>query len=447
MYITFAMNSSSKAPTLSGFFVETAEVTSERSVFRRDDLFLYKNGCCMWILGEQAGDTNGLAFIEATADSPGQLPLMSAEHNWRVALEGQWVADPAFYIVSGDHQRCADILVRHRDIKNQTARARHDALTRCSEYRTVFEILHLIRDDGRELVPSAQLHTGAHIPLVGFGTGATPRGDVLESVMIALKVGYRLLDTASIYDNEDLIGQVLAGENYTRSDIFLISKHWYTELGFQETLKAAERSLRRLNTDYIDLYLIHWPVCYPEIEWMDCSNLSGGTWQQSWRALEKLYAEGRLTNIGVSNFHEGLTGDLLDMASTTPHAVQNYLDPAHPDSVVELCREEAIFYQAYSSLRGFISASPGPEYYDAAIAIRKVAQQVKREPAQVILRWLVQQGIGIIPRSSSPEHIEANLDVLNWKLDELQLQSLNKALGLDHSDEDWLLHKNFQDEL
>ena len=139
-------------------------------------------------------------------------------------------------------------------------------------------------------------------------------------------------------------------------------------------------------------------------------------------------------------------GELLDMAATTPHVIQNYLDPAHPDPVVELCREEAIFYQAYSSLRGFTTASPGSEYQGAVTVVRKVADKVKKTPPQVVLRWLVQQGIGIVPRSSSMEHIRANIDLFSWELSEADLQTLNKALGMDQGEED-SGHSSITDEL
>jgi diketogulonate reductase-like aldo/keto reductase len=280
------------------------------------------------------------------------------------------------------------------------------------------------------------------LPSVGFGAGATAREDAEQAVRQALAAGYRLIDGATAYLNDDIIGDVLASgavPGVGRESMFLTSKLWYSELGFQPSLDAAARSLEELRTSFHDVMMIHWPQCYADVEWMRCDEEvpgSAGTWQESWRALERLYAEGAAMAIGVSNFDIRLLAELGELATTSPHVLQNHRDVVWQDTeAVARCAEMGIFYQSYSSLRGLLDEGD-PSYAQARAVLGEIGEQHGgKSVAQVALRWEIQHGHGVIPRSYHPAHLAANLDALNFSLSEEDMAAID-ALGVHRRGDD-----------
>ena len=163
---------------------------------------------------------------------------------------------------------------------------------------------------------------------------------------------------------------------------------------------------------------------------MECDTASEGTWQQSWRALERLYAEGTALSIGVSNFGADLMLDLLDLSATLPGIVQNHRDIiSHDDDVVDICQSHGIFYQSYSTLRAFTSGEMGPEYTQAKALVESLAKKHKKSNAQIVLRWMIQSNCGAIPRSFSEQHLKENLDVFDFELSEQEMYELGGKGG------------------
>lgn len=279
------------------------------------------------------------------------------------------------------------------------------------------------------------LANGVPLPIIGFGAGATAREESERAVRRALVAGYRLIDGATAYGNEDVIGDVLLDATTGgREGVSLTSKVWYTELGFDLSLEAAARSLADYRTDYHDLLVIHWPTCHAGVEWMRCHEVPAGvgTWQESWRALERLYAEGAALAIGVSNFGEGLLVELEALAATQPHVVQNHGDVVWQDlEASRVATDSGMFYQAYSSLRGLLSDDASPHYARARRVLREIGKRYGgKSVAQVALRWEVQHGHGIVPRSHQPAHLTENLrGVLDFELEEEDMAAID-ALGI-----------------
>jgi len=277
---------------------------------------------------------------------------------------------------------------------------------------------------------AVRLRNGVPMPRVGCGTD----GLGTEEPSACLRAGSRLIDTAMIYRNEAAVAAALR-ESGGRSNVFVVSKIWHTQLGFNATLGAVGAHLHKLGTSYLDLLLVHWPRCYPEYEWMGCnSSHSGGTWQQSWRAFERLYAEGRLRAIGVSNFDHTLMWEALvqQRPAVIPHVVQNWFDPLWTDdSVRDLAAKYGVKYTGYSPLRNTLSqrhiTSSLADYYRQAEEVAsRIGAAIGRSAVQVILRWMLQRDVAVIPRTSSVVHQAENLDLFEWQLDEAQMRELNE---------------------
>jgi len=245
----------------------------------------------------------------------------------------------------------------------------------------------------------------------------------------AIDLGYRLFDLAREYGNEHLVPEVLS--NYQgvlrgagsikRGDLFLETKVWPTQLGFGPTSHAIADSLHAMKTDYINLYLLHWPQCNPEIEWMHCETTEdpSGTWEGSWRALERAYAEGRVDSIGVSNFDLPLLQRMQDEGrevSVIPHVVQNWAEPGSRDNdVLAWCKETKTIYQTYATLRNLRQLSTSKRD-DVADAMKRLADKYMKTEHGVALRLMVQSGMAVIPRASNTEHLRENLKVFDWEI-------------------------------
>ena len=246
-------------------------------------------------------------------------------------------------------------------------------------------------------IPTVTLNNGVQMPQLGFGVFQVSDDDTTAAVSAALAAGYRSIDTAAIYGNEAGTGRALAESGIARDELFITSKLWIADLGYEATLAAFETSLDKLGLDYLDLYLIHWPA--PGL----------GKYTASWLALEKLLADGRVRAIGVSNFLPEHVQELVDLGGTVPAVNQVELHPALQQRDIGACNTAyGIATEAWSPLaQGALLDDP---------SILEIASRHGRSPAQVILRWHLQQGRIIIPKSVTPSRIRENLDVFGFEL-------------------------------
>ncbi len=259
-----------------------------------------------------------------------------------------------------------------------------------------------------DLQGSFELHNGVQMPYFGLGVYLSKDGsEVINAVKEALNHGYRHIDTAAIYNNEEGVGKGIQESNVDRKDIFLVSKVWNTDQGYDATLKAFDASLERLGTDYLDLYLIHWP--------------KGELSKETWKALEKLYKQKRVRAIGVSNFLQHHLEDLLTSAEIVPMVNQMEFHPyLVQQDLIDFCKSKGIQYEAWSPLmQGNI--------FDLDI-MKNLASKYNKTIAQVVLRWDLQKGVVTIPKSSKKERIIANSDLFDFELSEEDVQLLD---GLD----------------
>lgn len=250
------------------------------------------------------------------------------------------------------------------------------------------------------------LNNGVEMPALGLGTWQI---GTRQPILTALQAGYRLIDTASIYRNELEVGQALQKSGIPRSEVFLTTKVWDTDHGYRRTLRAFDASLKRLEVDVVDLYLIHWPHSRKLAE--------------TWQALEEVHFEGRARAIGVSNYSLEHLEDLFRTCQVAPAVNQIELNPfnyAGKRELVEVCMAEGIQLMAYSPLnQGYGLSNP---------QLVEIADWYGRSPAQVVIRWALQHGFVAIPRASVAEHIRENIDVFDFALAEEDMAQLD-ALG------------------
>ena len=240
------------------------------------------------------------------------------------------------------------------------------------------------------------LHNGVQMPYFGLGVYLSEDGEeVANAVNWALQEGYRHIDTASIYKNEAGVGEGIRQSGIDRQDLFVVSKVWNGDQGYESTLKAFEDSLNRLKLDYLDLYLVHWPV--------------EGKYKETWRAMEYLYREKRVRAIGVSNFLQHHLEDLLADAETVPMVNQMEFHPyLVQQELIDFCNKNTIQYEAWSPLmQGHI--------FEMDI-MKEMARKYNRTIAQIVLRWDLQKGVVTIPKSSKKERIIANADIFDFEL-------------------------------
>ncbi|WP_432081943.1 aldo/keto reductase [Streptomyces sp. WAC 04229] len=270
-------------------------------------------------------------------------------------------------------------------------------------------------------VPPIILNNGVEMPQLGFGVWQVPDDEAETAVVQALEAGYRSIDTAAIYGNEEGTGRALAASGVAREDLFVTTKLWNSDQGYDTTLRAFDASLAKLGLEYLDLYLIHWPMPAKE------------RYVDTYKAFEKLLADGRVRAIGVSNFlpeHlERLTGE----TSVVPAVNQIELHPhLQQHASREVHAEQGIATEAWSPL----GSGKGILEIPAIVAI---AQKHNRTPAQVVLRWHLQLGNVVIPKSVTPSRIKENIDVFGFTLDTEDLAAISalnedRRLGSDPAD-------------
>jgi 2,5-diketo-D-gluconate reductase A len=242
------------------------------------------------------------------------------------------------------------------------------------------------------------LNDDVRIPQLGFGVWQIPDAEAYESVAAALEAGYRHVDTAAAYENESGVGRAVKGSGVPREEVFLTTKLWNGDHGYDATLRAFDKSLERLGTDYVDLYLIHWPV--PQ------RNL----YVESWRALEKIAADGRARSIGVSNFTPETLDRLLKEGTTPPAINQIELHPYFPQPAMrDHHRKHGIATEAWSPLGqgGDLLGEP---------LLARLGGEYGKTPAQVVIRWHLQLGNVVIPKSATPSRIRENFEVFDFEL-------------------------------
>lgn len=252
-----------------------------------------------------------------------------------------------------------------------------------------------------------RLNNHVNIPAVGLGVYQMPQGQQTQKLIDnALRNGYRHIDTAAIYRNEETVGMAIRSSLIPREQIFVTTKLWNSDHGYDQAIKAFHKSLERLQMDYVDLYLIHWPV--------------QGKRKESWRALESLFNEGKCRAIGVSNYMAPHLHELFNYAKVLPAVNQIELHPylfATRAETIDLCRDKGILPVAYSPL------TKGEKLNDPVL--QKMAGHYEKTTAQILLRWALQQGFCVIPKSAASTRVIQNLQIFDFEISETDMHILN----------------------
>ncbi|WP_256759662.1 aldo/keto reductase [Cohnella sp. WQ 127256] len=256
---------------------------------------------------------------------------------------------------------------------------------------------------------TVELLNGVEMPRLGLGVWRAKDGEETENaVLAALKAGYRSIDTASMYDNEQSVGRAIRTSGVPRDQIFLTTKVWNNEQGYESTLQAFQNSLNRLEMEYVDLYLVHWPVV--------------GKYNETYRALEELHDQGLVRAIGVSNFNIHHLEDLMGSCRVKPMVNQVEFHPLHTQKrLFAFCRKEGIQLESWRPLMQGRLDLP---------LIAELAVKYNKTPAQIVLRWHLQLGVVTIPKSVNEERIRENADVFDF---ELEPEDMNRMDGLNQN--------------
>ncbi|ANB61249.1 aldo/keto reductase [Anoxybacteroides amylolyticum] len=269
----------------------------------------------------------------------------------------------------------------------------------------------------KTLRDGAVLHNGVKMPWLGLGVYKVQEGEeVVQAVKTAIEIGYRHIDTASFYQNEEGVGRAVRESGVPREELFITTKVWNSDQGYDTTLKAFEESLKKLDLAYIDLYLVHWPV--------------KGKYKETYKALEKLYKDGLVRAIGVSNFQIHHLQDLMATCEIKPMVNQVEYHPRLTQKALHaFCKENGIQLEAWSPLMR------GGELLNEPVLV-EIGKKYGKTPAQVILRWDLQHEVVTIPKSVTPQRIKENADIFDFELtaEEMEaIDSLNqeKRIGPD----------------
>jgi diketogulonate reductase-like aldo/keto reductase len=256
-----------------------------------------------------------------------------------------------------------------------------------------------------DLSSTATLNNGVIMPWLGLGVWrSAPGGETERAVRWALEIGYRHIDTAALYENESDVGKALRGSGVPRESVFITTKVWNSDQGYARTLKAFDESRRKLGLDVVDLYLVHWPIT--------------GKFSDTWRALEKLYADGKVRAIGVSNFLIHHLEELLAGCSVTPAVNQVEFHPM-------LVQKELLHYDAVKGIRQEAWAPLTRGRIFGNPLLLSLAKKYGKSPAQIVLRWDLQLGVVSIPKSVHRERIEENSRIFDFELSLPDLEALS----------------------
>ena len=248
------------------------------------------------------------------------------------------------------------------------------------------------------------LNNGNKMPLLGLGVYDMHADEAVRAVQVALETGYRLIDTASMYENEIQIGEGIRRTSIPRNEIFVTTKVNNPDQGYDTTLKAFDESLKKLNIEYLDLYLIHWPIKNKR--------------KETWRAIEFLYKNKRVKNIGVANYLFPFLKELEEYSSVVPTLNQIEFSPyLYLENELHYCKQHHITLQAYTPL------IRGQKFNDPRL--QALALKYQKTPAQIILRWAIQQGISTIPKSSNPIRIKENFNIFDFEINQHDIQDMN----------------------
>jgi diketogulonate reductase-like aldo/keto reductase len=271
--------------------------------------------------------------------------------------------------------------------------------------------------------PVVQLNNGIDIPALGFGVWQIEDQKVCEDTVVkAIQTGYRMIDTAAIYQNEVGVGKAIQNSGVNRDDLFITSKVWVQDSGYEKTKAAFQKTLDRLQLDYLDMYLIHWPY---------------GDFLGSWKAMEELYHEGKIKAIGVCNFPVEKLEELKANSTVAPVINQIELHPVFQQKELQVYnREHNIITQPWSPLGN------GNEELLNNKALKAIAEKYHKTVPQVILKWHLQEGFVVIPKSVTPSRIEENFNVFDFELSEDEMNTVRsldtgKRLFFDPKDPEW----------
>ncbi len=258
-------------------------------------------------------------------------------------------------------------------------------------------------------IPQLELNTESKIPSIGFGTWQIEDGEeVISSVTAALDSGYRLIDTARIYQNEKGVGEAIRKSSVPRSEMFITTKLWPSDFGMDSARQAFDESLGRLGLEYVDLYLMHWP------------SRDSKRRHDAWQTLIEIKKEGRAKNIGVSNYTVEHLQDVLRYSDVVPAANQIEFHPyIYEDQkpILEFCKKHGIIVEAYSPLSRGLGLDN--------LTVNDLAQRLGKTPAQIVLRWAVQHGTLPIPKSVNPEHTRENIRVFNFEISDQDMKMID----------------------
>jgi len=257
------------------------------------------------------------------------------------------------------------------------------------------------------------LSNGVKVPKIGFGTWQIPDGQVsIQAVKDAIKAGYRHIDTAAIYGNEDGVGTGILECGVLREQLFLTTKVWNSDQGYETTKRAFEASLKKLKTDYVDLYLIHWPA----VNLFQNHTMKN---QETWKAMEEIYRSGKAKAIGVCNFFPHHLAPLMEQATILPMVNQIEINPGNPaDDEIEYARKHGMLVQAYSPMmKGKI--------FDIDL-LKRLSLKYDRTIPQIVLRWLIQRGLNPLSKSITPHRMESNLAVFDFLIEDSDMEKIKE---------------------
>ena len=253
------------------------------------------------------------------------------------------------------------------------------------------------------LKDTLNLVDGNEIPRLGLGTFQMNTSEIINAVFSAIETGYRHIDTAEMYKNEKAIGEALKKSPVDRNELYITSKVWTSHFDYEQSIKACQNSLDRLGTDYLDLYLLHWP---------------GNGDIDAWKALIDLQKQGKCRSIGVSNFSQAQIETLVEKTGIVPAANQVEFHPFNfKKSLLEYCRSQDIILEAYSPL------TRGKRFDDPTV--QSIAAAHHKSAAQVLIRWVLQHDVVVLPKSSNPERIKENADVSDFALGHKEMKKLD----------------------